>query len=132
MRKTLVTEVSGVVEAPVERVLARLAGVVTPAPPPPGTAHARHAPKMPRVEAIDGGVAVQGDWWYRGEWTVSPHPKGSLLVHRVYNVAEWLRWGVPLANRFFIGFREATRAGFAECLRRLAAELGCAARLTGD
>lgn len=132
MKKTLVTQVSGVVEAPVERVLARLAGIVTPAPPTPGTAHARHAPKMPRVEAIDGGVAVQGDWWYRGEWTVSPHPRGSLLVHRVYNVAEWLRWGVPLANRFFIGFREATRASFADRLRRLAAEIGCTAHLTDD
>jgi Polyketide cyclase / dehydrase and lipid transport. len=132
MRKTLVTQVSGVVEAPPDRVLARLAGIVTPTPPPAGTAHARHAPKPPRVEAIDGGVAVQGDWWYRGEWTVSPHPDGSLLVHRVYNVAQWLRWGVPLANRFFIGFRKATRASFADGLRRLAAEIGCPARLLDD
>jgi len=128
MRKTLVTEVSGVVEAPVERVLAGLAEIVTPAPPS-GTAHAHPAPK---VEAIDGGVAVQGDWWYRGEWTVSPHPEGSLLVHRVYNVAQWLRWGVPLANRFFIGFRSATRASFAGSLRRLAARIGCTARLIDD
>ncbi|MFO7250169.1 MAG: hypothetical protein DIU60_005380 [Actinomycetes bacterium] len=129
MRKTLVTQVSGIVEAPAERVLAALAGIVAPAPPPPGTAR-RHAHPPPRVEAIDGGVAVQGDWWYRGEWTVAPHPEGALLVHRVYNVARRLRWGVPVANRFFIGFRRATRASFADGLRRLAAELGCAARLT--
>jgi hypothetical protein len=129
MRKTLVTQVSGIVEAPAERVLAALAGIVAPAPPPPGTAR-RHAHPPPRVEAIDGGVAVQGDWWSRGEWTVAPHPEGALLVHRVYNVARRLRWGVPVANRFFIGFRRATRASFADGLRRLAAELGCAARLT--
>jgi len=124
MRKTLVTQVSGIVEAPAERVLAALAGIVAPAPPPPGTAR-RHAHPPPRVEAIDGGVAVQGDWWYRGEWTVAPHPEGALLVHRVYNVARRLRWGVPVANRFFIGFP----AGHPRELRRRPAAARRGARL---
>ncbi len=129
MRKTLITQVTGVLEAPVERVLAGLAASVAPSPPSPGTADPHHAAK---VEAIVGGMAVQGGWWYRGEWTVSPHPRGALLVHRVYNVAQWGRWGVPPANRFFIGFRAATRRSFTDSLRRLAGEIGCTARVTDD
>lgn len=129
MRKTPVTQASGVVDAPVERVRAVPAEIVAAASPSHGTAHA-HPP--PKVEAVDGGVAVQGDRSHRGEWTVSPRPGSALLVHRVYNVARWSRWGVPLANRFFIGFRQATRAGFADVLRRLAERVGGTARLTDD
>ncbi|GAA0925602.1 hypothetical protein [Nonomuraea longicatena] len=55
-------------------------------------------------------------------------PSGSRLTHSVYNVAQRMRWAVPLANRFFVGFGDRTRDGFAEGLRDLAAELGCAAR----
>lgn len=65
-------------------------------------------------------VACQGGWWYRGEYEVAGEPGGGARVtHRVYNVAERLRWGVPLANRFFIGFRRATAEGFARFVRDL-------------
>ncbi|NUR91770.1 MAG: hypothetical protein HOY71_47490 [Nonomuraea sp.] len=81
------------------------------------------------VEKSGHTVAYQGGWWYRGEWSVLAHPEGARLVHRVYNVARRGRWGVPLANRFFIGFDRRTREGFAAGLDRMAKQLGCSARL---
>ncbi|MEO3793123.1 hypothetical protein ABGB14_23160 [Nonomuraea sp. B10E15] len=115
MRK-LVTEVAGVVSAPVEQVWQALLGQG------PGGAV--------RTELGEHTVAYQGGWWYRGEWSVTSHPEGARVVHRVYNVAEWLRWGVPLANRLFIGFDRRTRQAFAEGLARIGEKLGCPTRLT--
>ncbi|MFC0434895.1 hypothetical protein [Kutzneria buriramensis] len=57
------------------------------------------------VDRDTNTIGIQGHWWYRGTYTVVPEATGSRLVHRVYNVAERLRWGVPLANRMFIGYR---------------------------
>ncbi|MEU7899768.1 hypothetical protein AB0B45_43835 [Nonomuraea sp. NPDC049152] len=93
--KKLITEESGVVEAPVAHVERELR------------------------KALGGELAHQGGWWYRGEWSVAPHPRGSLVVHRVFNVADRLRWAVPLANRFFIGFDEATREAFRQMTAKL-------------
>ncbi|GAA3309592.1 hypothetical protein [Nonomuraea dietziae] len=87
MRK-LITEVSAVVEASADDVERELR------------------------KTLGGELAHQGGWWYRGEWSVEPHPRGALVVHRVYNVAEWMRWAVPLANQFFISYEEATREAF--------------------
>ncbi|MEU1877588.1 hypothetical protein ABZ470_09750 [Streptosporangium sp. NPDC020072] len=81
------------------------------------------------IEVTGATLAVQDGWWYRGEHTVEPHPEGTLLIHRVFNVAEQGRWAVPLANRFFAGLGDRTRNGFAEGLRRLGLELGCGTRL---
>ncbi|MFF4416114.1 hypothetical protein ACFYY8_26615 [Streptosporangium sp. NPDC001559] len=81
------------------------------------------------IEVTGATLAVQGGWWYRGEHTVEPHPEGTLLTHRVFNVAERGRWAVSLANRFFVGLGDRTRNGFAEGLRRLGLELGCGTRL---
>ncbi|MFG1708507.1 hypothetical protein ACFLIM_35440 [Nonomuraea sp. M3C6] len=111
MRKKLVTEVAGVVAAPVEQVWQALLR------------------DLPSHEAGDHTLAYQGGWWYRGEWSVTAHPEGTRVVHRVYDVAEWMRWGVPLANRFFIGFPKRTREAFAEGLARIGNQLGCSAKL---
>ncbi|MGH3319356.1 MAG: hypothetical protein ACRDN9_04095 [Streptosporangiaceae bacterium] len=81
---------------------------------------------------IDRGsrtFALQGGWWYRGEYTLEPGSHGTRLTHRVYNVATRLRFGVPLANRFFVGFEESVRRGFEELLVRTGERLGCTARL---
>ncbi|GGS79702.1 hypothetical protein ACFFV7_12375 [Nonomuraea spiralis] len=115
MRKRLITEVAGVVGAPVEQVWQALVGS------PPG--------HPMTVEKNGHTVAYQGGWWYRGEWTVLPHPEGSRVEHRVYDVAEWGRWGVALANRLFIGFGRRTREAFAERIAAIGKELGCFARL---
>ncbi|GIG66220.1 hypothetical protein [Phytomonospora endophytica] len=76
-------------------------------------------------------VAAQGGWWYRGEYTVSPaEDDGTILTLRVYNVAgPGSRWAVPLANRFFRGFDDRTRAGFGAMLSELGGRLGCETRL---
>lgn len=37
-------------------------------------------------------VAVQGEWWYRGVYSITAHPRGSLLVYQVYNVAPGAGW----------------------------------------
>ncbi|MEU4829888.1 hypothetical protein [Streptosporangium sp. NPDC023615] len=153
MRPAPLFEAAGVVEAPPDRV-GRLVLAVRPGPVGPDnlwllTAHGGVVSGGPErftlgtpahamtVEVSGSGgngregvdtIAFQGGWWYRGEYTVAPHPRGTLLTHRVRNVATRWRWGVPLANRFFVGFRRDTRRGFAEALRLIGDELGCPAR----
>ncbi|GAA3000971.1 hypothetical protein [Streptosporangium longisporum] len=148
MRPAPLFEAAGVVGAPPGEV-GRLLLTVRPGPVGPDnlwllTAHGGVVSGGPErftlstpahamtVEVTGNGgdtIAVQGGWWYRGEYTVTPHPEGTLVTHRVRNVANRWRWGVPLANRFFVGFRRDTRAGFADGLRRIGDELGCPARL---
>ncbi|MFG2071773.1 hypothetical protein [Nonomuraea maritima] len=112
MRKHLLVEVEGVVAAPVERVWRAL-----------------RAARPEHVMTAEHTVAYQGGWWYRGEWSVEPDVEGTRVVHRVYNVAQRLRWGVPVANRFFIGFAARTRESFAAALARIGAELGAPTRV---
>ncbi|HUR05036.1 MAG TPA: hypothetical protein VM347_21010, partial [Nonomuraea sp.] len=132
MKRSLLAEVSGVVEAPPERVREAMLKSLVPDGVPGGVSDgvsggvSGGAPGESRftvedlpghtltVEVTDRSIAYQGGWWYRGEWSHSGHPQGTLVVHRVYNVAERMRWAVPVANRFFIGFDDATREGFAK------------------
>ncbi|MEV6157217.1 hypothetical protein AB0L53_43440 [Nonomuraea sp. NPDC052129] len=130
MRKSLLVEVSGVVEAPPGRVREALVNR-DPLVKGEGRFTVEDLPGHTlTVEVTDRSIAYQGGWWYRGEWSLAEHPQGTLVVHRVHNVAEWLRWAVPLANRFFIGFDEATRKRFTERLAQIGADLGCSAHLT--
>lgn len=110
MNKTLLAEVSAVVEAPLDRVWD---AILPDGPRAPGRYTVEDFPgHTSTLEIAEHTFSLQGGWWYRGEWSVAPHEKGTLVVHRVFNVATWLRWGVPLANRFFIGFKESTRKAF--------------------
>lgn len=106
--KTL-AEASGVVARPPAEVFERLRRKL-------GGGH----PMRMEVDGERGFVAVQGGWWYRGEYRVTADPVGARVEHRVVNAAVRGRWGVPLANRFFVGFRKEVTAGFG----RLLAELG--------
>ncbi|MEV1002259.1 hypothetical protein [Nonomuraea sp. NPDC050202] len=116
MRK-LITEVAGIVEAPASRVWDALAEELLPGGRRSGRFTVEDAPgHTSTVEVAGHTISIQGGWWYRGEWSVEPHPQGALLVHRVFNVAQWMRWAVPLANRLFAGFAETTREGFAQLL----------------
>ena len=81
------------------------------------------------VDVTADTIAFQGGWWYRGEWTVTPHDEGALLTHRVHNAATRLRWGVPLANRFSLGIDERTRAHVRDTLARIGHTLECDVRL---
>ncbi|MFG1641022.1 hypothetical protein ACGFMK_12100 [Amycolatopsis sp. NPDC049252] len=106
------------------KALAEAAGVV---PRPPGEVFERLRvrltsggyPMRVEVDADRGFVAVQGGWWYRGEYRVTADPGGARVEHRVVNAASRGRWGVPLANRFFLGFRARTADAFARLLEEL-------------
>ncbi|WP_175047909.1 hypothetical protein [Microlunatus speluncae] len=108
-RKKLMVEVAGRIDAPLDRVWPELkAGIAA-------------------TETDGTTLAYQGGWWYRGEWSAESDGAGTLIIHRVFNVAAWMRWGVPLANRFFIGFRDTTRSGFEQAITEIARRLGTTA-----
>ncbi|WP_052423803.1 hypothetical protein [Nonomuraea candida] len=129
MRKKPLAEVAGVLEAPVAAVWNALAEELLPEGGRSGRFTIQDAPgHTSTVEVAGHTIAIQGGWWYRGEWSVVPHAKGALLVHRVFNVARRGRWAVPLANRLFLGLAGDTRAAFADRLARVGRRLGCSAR----
>jgi hypothetical protein len=129
-RKTLIVEVAGIVEAPLAAVFDELTGELLPGIGRTGRFTVEDLPGHPSTVEVNGhAISFQGGWWYRGEWNVEPHPEGALLVHRVFNVAQWMRWGVSPANRFFIGFADRTRQGFAEKLAGIGHRLECPTRL---
>jgi hypothetical protein len=108
----LLVDVTGVVEAPVDKVWPLL----------------RRA--IPFTEENGTTAAHQGGWWYRGEWSAHPDGNRTLVTHRVYNVAPAMRWAVPLANRFFIGFTQKTRNGFQHTITEISQQLDTNAYLT--
>jgi len=61
------------------------------------------APVAPGVTvAVDhaaGMLSVQGGWWYRGETTVRPHPRGTLVTYRILDIAPQGRWATWLVSR---------------------------------
>ncbi|MFF3071529.1 hypothetical protein [Kitasatospora sp. NPDC057936] len=74
-------------------------------------------PARAEIDREQGRFAYQGGWWYRGEYEVTAEAGRTRVTHRVFNVAgRGSRWAVPLANKFFFGFRERTEAGFRELL----------------
>jgi hypothetical protein len=82
------------------------------------------------VDRVRRTVAVQGGWWYRGEYEVEATAGGSRLTHRVRNVARRGRWAVPLANRLFLGYRAQTSRNFAAFVAGLNVEFGGPERST--
>lgn len=108
-RKPMI-ELTDTVDASVDRVLDLLArrfgGVVG------------LDPARVEIDREHGRFAYQGGWWYRGEYEITEEAGRTRVTHRVFNVAGWgSKWAVPLANKFFIGFRTQTTAGFRELLR---------------
>ena len=84
------------------------------------------------VDRAQGTIAVQGGWWYRGEYTVTPTEDGTggLVALSVYNVAgAGSRWAVPLANGFFRGFAAKTGHGLETTLASAAKHLGAGYRM---
>jgi hypothetical protein len=69
-------------------------------------------------------VMVQGEWWYRGVTGVEPDPRGSLVVHRIFNVAPGHRWAVRFVSRGPLG---AAPGHFAEYIADLGRQLHTAA-----
>jgi hypothetical protein len=76
------------------------------------------------VDRAARSVAMHGEWWYRGETSVTPEPRGALVTHRVFDVAESRPWAVRFVSR---GPLLAAPATFADHLRVLGEQLGCPA-----
>ncbi|ANZ43328.1 hypothetical protein BBK82_36855 [Lentzea guizhouensis] len=75
------------------------------------------------VDREQGVIAYWGDWWYRGEDTVTAHPQGTLLRHRVYNIARQGNWAPYLANKMFIGYRARLEASLRDRIAQLETQL---------
>jgi hypothetical protein len=69
-------------------------------------------------------VAQQGEWWFRSVTAVEPDPRGSQVVHRIFNVAGGNAWAIRFVSR---GPLNAAPGQFAEAVHRLGEELGVAA-----
>jgi hypothetical protein len=80
------------------------------------------------VDRVAMEVAEQGEWWFRSTTTVEPDPRGSQVVHRVFNVAEGNGWAIRFLAR---GTLNAAPHRFAEAIHRLGDQLGVAAWVLG-
>ncbi len=81
------------------------------------------------VDRARRSVSEQGEWWYRGVTAVEPDPRGSLVVHRIYNVAPGHRWAVRFVSR---GPLNAAPAAFADHVAALGRQLGVPAWVVGS
>jgi hypothetical protein len=77
-----------------------------------------------KVNRAERSVSQQGEWWYRGVTSVEPDPRGSMVVHRVFNVAPQQAWAVRFVSR---GPLNAAHSSFAAHLQAIGNELGVAA-----
>ena len=69
-------------------------------------------------------LTQQGEWWYRGVTSVRPDPRGSQLVHQIFNVASGRGWAVRFVSR---GPLNAAPAKFAGYVADLGEQLHCRA-----
>jgi hypothetical protein len=76
------------------------------------------------VDRAARSVSQQGEWWYRGVTSVEPDPRGSVVVHRIFNIAPGQKWAVRFVSR---GPVNAAPAAFAEQLHSIARQLGVTA-----
>jgi hypothetical protein len=75
------------------------------------------------IDHQPGTVGFQGHWWYRGEISAAPDGDRTTLTYRVYNIAGRSAWAVPLANRFFVGYRRTVRDGVTGLAQRIESHL---------
>ena len=87
------------------------------------------SPLTVSVDRARRSVALQGEWWYRGVTSVEPDPRGSRVVHRVFNVAQGHGWAVRFVAR---GPLNSAPRTFAEMVHGLGELLGVAARVVDD
>ena len=81
------------------------------------------------VEADDGSrtLAISGQWWFRGVYSMTPQGRDTLLRYQVLNAApRATRWLVPLVAR--PALRASARPQFEQTLTAIGSLLGCPAR----
>ena len=81
------------------------------------------------VDRTARSVSLQGEWWYRGVTTVEPDPRGSRVVHQIFNVAQGRAWAVRFVAR---GPLIAAPKAFAETVQGLGERLGVSAWVVDD
>src|SRR2546421_345676 len=82
---------TALVEAPAERVWELLISTIGDT-----AVDDRHV----RIDRSARRLVVEGDWWFRGVYSVEPHERGTLVVCRVYDIARTARLLVPVNNLF--------------------------------
>jgi hypothetical protein len=120
---TQLLELRAVVEAPPDAV----AGVVLDAQPggrSPFAADDDGSDLTIEVNHAAREVIQQSEWWFRATTTVEPDPRGSQVVHRIFNVAEGNAWAIRFLARAPLN---AAPHHFAEAIHRLGEQLGAAA-----
>jgi hypothetical protein len=77
------------------------------------------------VDKAQHSIATQGEWWYRGVYSVTPHPRGSLVTYNVYNIAPGIG---HLAAQWFQGRENAgkMKGQLQSSLDAIGRQLGCA------
>lgn len=78
------------------------------------------------VDRSAKSIGVEGQWWFRGECHVEPHPKGARIIQMGFNIARTARWMVPLVR---IGVAAKQRESAQRLLRRIGERLGARAYL---
>ena len=81
------------------------------------------------VDRAARSVTQQGEWWYRSVTAVEPDPRGSQVVHRVFNIASGNGWAVRFVSR---GPLAAAPGQFATTVHRIGEQLGVAAWVLDD
>ncbi|WP_236718515.1 hypothetical protein [Actinoplanes sp. TFC3] len=76
------------------------------------------------VDRAGRSLTQQGEWWYCAVTSVAADERGSLVVHRIFNVAQGNRWAIRFVSR---GPLNAAPTTFARLLGGLGEELDCAA-----
>jgi hypothetical protein len=137
--------VSGIVEAPVDQVwTALLKGDFVLSPEIRARiAHASRTESAPLRVSLPSAAsntlnveidpprhtfAIAGQWWYRGVYTVNPHPQGSCLSYNIYNIAPGVSWWLAQAVQGPQTARGMDQQ-FRQLLDALGKQLGCKAYL---
>jgi hypothetical protein len=100
-----------------------------PAVPADGQTETSPVPGV-NVEAEGGShtLAVSGQWWFRGVYSMIPQGPETLLRYQVFNAAPGAtRWLVPLVAGQTL--RASARPQFEQPLTAIGSLLGCPARL---
>jgi hypothetical protein len=75
-------------------------------------------------------LAISGQWWFRGVYSMSPQGPDTMLRYQVFNVAPGAtRWLVPLVAG--PALRASARPQFEQTLTAIGSLLGCPARPAG-
>ena len=89
-RGTVLREYGDLVPGDPDSVFAAVLDRVRPTSPEGGSLSTDPARRL---------IVVQGGWWYRAEYRVTPDPVGSRLGMTIVNVARPAHWAGPITGR---------------------------------